>query len=95
MSFREAVQTYGIPSRIRCDLGVENVDIARFMLVSRGTGRHSVLSGSSTYNQRIERLWRDARRVVLRQYQNLFSYLETYNLLDCLLDIHLFALHYV
>ena len=47
--FREAVQTYGIPSRIRCDLGVENVDIARFMLVSRGTGRHSLLSGSSTH----------------------------------------------
>ena len=72
--FRAAVQTYGIPSRIRCDFGVENIDIARFMLVTRGVGRNSVLCGSSTHNQRIERLWRDVRRVVLRQYQYIFSY---------------------
>ena len=92
--FQDAVQIYGIPSRVRCDLGVENVDIARFMLVAHGCGRNSVMCGSSTHNQRIERLWRDVRRVV-RQYQNLFSYLETHNLLDCLSDVHLFALHYV
>ena len=71
------------------------MDIARFMLATRGVGRSSVLSGSSTHNQRIERLWRDVRRVVLRHYQNLFNYLEAYNLLDPLLDIHLLALHHV
>ena len=83
------------PPRIRCDLGVENVDIARFMLVTRDVGQNSVICGSSTHNQIIECLWRDVRRVVLCQYQNIFSYLEAYNLLDCLLDVHLFALHYV
>ena len=37
--FQDAIQTYGIPSCIRCDLVVENVDIARFMLVPCDTGR--------------------------------------------------------
>ena len=32
---------------------------------------------------------------MLCQYQNLFSYLEAYHLLDSLLDIHLLALHFV
>ena len=89
--FQDAVQIYGIPSRNRCDLGVENVDIARFMLVARGCGRSSVMCGSSTHNQRIEQLWRDVRRVVLRKPVQLFGN----NLLDCLSDVHLFALHYV
>lgn len=52
--FRQAVESHGLPSRIRCDFGVENVDIAYFMLTARGTGRGSVLSGSSTHNQCIE-----------------------------------------
>ena len=86
--FREAVQCCGIPSRIRCVLGVENVDIARFMLATRGVGQNSVLSGSSTHNQRSKRLWRDVRRVVLRHYQNIFNYLKAYNLLDPLLRIY-------
>ena len=49
--FQDALQTYGVPSRIH-DLVVENVDIARFMLVARGTGRSSVLSGNSTHNHK-------------------------------------------
>lgn len=93
--FQDAVQIYGIPSRVRCDLGVKNVDIVRFMLVARGCGHNSVMSCVEVqHNQRIERLWRDVRRVVLHQYQNLFSYLETQStwLLEWC-DVHLFALH--
>ena len=39
------------------------------LLVTRGTGHHSVLNGSSTHKQRIERLWRDVHRVVIRQFK--------------------------
>ena len=44
--FLEAVQNYGLPSRIRSDRGGENVQVATFML-------------RSVHNSRIERLWRD------------------------------------
>ena len=36
--FRNTVENHGLPSRIHCDFGVENVDIAYFMLMARGTG---------------------------------------------------------
>ncbi len=49
--FCEAVNTFSLPSRVRCDRGVENVDIARVMLVNRGVGRGSVITGSSVHNQ--------------------------------------------
>ena len=57
--FLVAVQNFILPSRVRSDQGLENVLVARHMIESRGSERHSMLTGSSTHNQRIERLWRD------------------------------------
>ena len=59
--FYEALSQYGLPSRIRCDKGRENTQIALYMLEhpQRGTGRGSMIVGRSIHNQRIERLWRD------------------------------------
>ena len=59
--FKEAVQEFGLPSRVRCDRGGENVDVSMFMLSHplRGPDRGSVLVGRSVHNQRVERMWRD------------------------------------
>ena len=95
--FQAAVGCWGLPSRIRCDKGGENTDVAWFMLShpKRGTGRGSVIVGKSVHNQRIERLWRDVHQGVLRFYSELFRHMEQLELLDPVDDQHLFCLHYV
>ena len=62
--FEEAVSTYSVPSRVRCDYGVENADVARFMLETQGTGHSSIITGSSVHNQRVEGQWRDVKIIV-------------------------------
>ena len=72
-------------------MGLENVEVARYMLLRRGIGRGSIITGSSVHNQRIERLWRDVFRCVSYQFRNV----EDNNILDPFSELHLFCLHYV
>lgn len=90
--FAVAARKYGWPSTVRSDHGGENIDVARAMIISRGPGRASHISGASVHNQRIERPWRDTFRCVCHTFYALFYEM---NLLNPICDKHLFCLHFV
>ena len=86
---------FGLPFSVRGDRGVENVDVARFMIQSRGLNRRSFIAGRSFHNQTIERLWAEVNRVVSAFYGDLFVFMEEDGILDSHSEQHIFALHYV
>ncbi|CAG8578640.1 2723_t:CDS:1 [Paraglomus occultum] len=93
--FREACATWGVPSRTRSDHGMENIQVADFMINYRGTDRGSHLCGTSVHNQRIERLWGDLNRTLIKFFRLIFIHLEEEYNFDIDDVIQLYCLHYV
>ena len=93
--FASACDSYGVPSRVRCDCGSENVLVGVLMNLLRGTHRGSFITGRSVHNQRIERLWRDVHKEVTQSLYMKFYNMEDTGKVQADDDLHRFALHTV
>ena len=93
--FLNVTQVYGWPSRVRTGHGGENRQVWQLMEERRGPNRGSCLVGSSTHNQRIERLWRDVFRCVAHIFYYTFQAMEESGLLQIDNPLHKFTLHYI
>lgn len=92
--FEDGVSRFGLPDRVRSDHGGENIAVWRYMLDSHNGDPLCVVTGSSTHNERIERLWRDVHRCVVH-FADTFHALESESVLDTLNEVDVFSLHYV
>lgn len=93
--FLTATARYGWPSRVRTDYGGENVGVWQVMEERQGQERGSYLVGSSTRNQRIERLWRDVFQTVTHIFYYTFQSMEESGVFISEDPLHKFVLHCV
>ena len=92
--FLKGVHAYGLSSRVRSDKEQQNVLVADYMINERGPGRGSMISGTSTHNQRIERLWKNVFDDVIRFCYELFSFMEENRILDPFNEVDTAALYF-
>ena len=91
-AFMNGVQRYGFPRRVRTDHGGENIAVWRTMMDEHSSDK-CVITGSSTHNECIERLWRDVHRSVIVTFANTFRQLEADQQLDPLNEVDIYCLH--
>ena len=90
--FRDAISKYGIPNQVRSDRGGENIHVWEYMLEVHQS-ESAVVVGSSTHNERIERLWRDVYRCVGVLFADQFREMEGDGILSSLDEVDLYCLH--
>lgn len=64
-------------------------------MVEQHSSTNAVITGSTTHNERIERLWRDVYRCVGSLYHDCFQKLEVEGCLNPLNETDMYCLHYV
>ena len=79
-------------SKILVDYGLENVLVCDAMVEKLGEGRSNFIAEPSTRNQRIEMLWRDVFRCVIRIFYYIFYALEDEQLIDIENPVDMLAL---
>lgn len=94
-SFINGISSFGSPACVRTDCGGENVDVWRYMLSTNQSDPSCVITGSSTHNVRVERMWRDMCRSVSSSFSTTFADIESEGVLDPLNDVDMFCLHYI
>ena len=90
----QACVTHGLPEKVRSDLGGENIEVWRY-LIEQHRSESAVITGFSTHNEGIERLWRDVMRCVSSIYYGVFKQLEEEGKLDPLNELDMYCLHKV
>jgi len=95
--FGEAIEQYGVPLKVRTDLGVENTLVWEVMNENCATADNPnpVITGSSVHNQRVERFNRDINRNIRSFYGDIFYDLERSQELNVESELDLAVLHYV
>lgn len=75
-AFEGGVADFGLPCKVCTDHGGQNIKVWEYMLLTHNNDETMVVTGSSTHNERIERLWRDIHRSVGSIYASTFRSLK-------------------
>ena len=63
-------------------MGIENFDVAKFMLINRGFNRARLMTSSCVHSQQLDRFLVDVKRVKIDLFQTIFYYMEEQEILN-------------
>ena len=93
--FLQAVTIYGLPARVRSDIGGKNTLVSQFLINHHERGPGCMITNQGVHNQRMELLWRGVFAEFTSCFHAFFYTLEESGLLDHSNEADVFALHIV